>query len=272
MLYLHIITPSYQSSKTITDTLRSVSNQRQKESQALIVKHWIIDGLSKDDTIPLVQAHIKRTQEENREGLVTYSCDFISEKDAGIYDAMNKGILKADQGMIAILNSDDFYAHDMVLSKVADAFTADQTLSLVYADLVYVDEENTDQIKRFYSSAHFKPWKLRFGWMVAHPTTFIKKECYDRIGLYDTQFRIAADFEWLCRAYLSGIKACYLPEIFVRMREGGVSNQSFKNRLKANQEIVKACLKNGLYTNLALVLTKLPFKLLEYLTLSKIKQ
>ncbi len=265
MFYINIITPSYQSEKTISDTLKSVSRQRQTETQNIIVKHWIIDGLSKDRTIDIVKNHIEEQKQSNRLGLVQYSCEYLSEKDAGIYDAMNKGVQKAKEGVVAILNSDDFYADDFVLSQVEQAFDRSLNLEMVYADLIYVDEQNTDESTRFYSSAHFKPWKLRFGWMVAHPTTFIKKSSYDRLGLYDTQFRIAADFEWLCRAYLTGIHAEYIPAIFVRMREGGVSNQNFKNRLKANREIVKACLKNGLYTNLPLVLTKIPFKLLEYL-------
>lgn len=269
-MQITIVTPSYQSAQTILDTLHSVRQQKKQPSQEIKINHWIIDGLSKDQTCDIVNQHISETQSLNALGLaedqIEYHCFLLSEKDKGLYDAMNKGVMKAqEQDVVAILNSDDFYADSFVISKVVQAFDQDQALEMAYGDLVYVDLNNPQKVTRFYSSANFSKWKIRFGKMIAHPSTFIKKTTYQRLGLYDLNFRISADFEWICRAMVQGIHAQYIPEVFVKMREGGVSNQNIRNRLKGNREIVEACKKNQIYTNLLFILSKIPFKMLGFL-------
>jgi glycosyltransferase involved in cell wall biosynthesis len=269
-MQITIVTPSYQSAQTILDTLQSVQQQKKLPDQKISITHWIIDGLSKDQTCDIVNAHIAQTEQQYALGLaddqIEYHCHLLSEKDQGLYDAMNKGVLKAgDQDVVAILNSDDFYTDSFVISKIAQAFDQDDQLEMAYGDLVYVDCHDPNIVTRYYSSANFSKWKIRFGKMIAHPSTFIKKSTYQRLGLYDLSFRIAADFEWICRAVVQGIRSEYLPVVFVKMREGGVSNQSIKNRLKGNLEIVEACQKNQIYTNLLFILSKIPFKMLGFL-------
>jgi glycosyltransferase involved in cell wall biosynthesis len=188
----------------------------------------------------------------------------VSESDKGIYDAMNKGIKLATGDVIGILNSDDFYQNNGVIKDVVCQFDSFPDSDIVFGDVVFVAPDNLGKIVRYYRSANFKPWKLRFGWMPPHPATFIKKCAYDQVGLYSLDFKISSDYEMFVRLLLvHKLRFSRMNKVLVRMRMGGVSTAGMKSSLLLNKEIVQACRRNGVYTNLVFVLFKIPFKLME---------
>jgi len=223
-----ILTTSFNSERTIKNTLLSVALQDYPN-----IEHIIIDGLSTDNTIPIVKSfnHVKKV---------------ISEKDSGIYDAMNKGIRLATGSIIGILNSDDFYPHNAIISHVVQKLQLEKTDSL-YGDLVYVSQKDVTKRLRTWIAGEFKAIKFLFGWMPPHPTFFVKSEMYEQWGNFNTSFRTAADYELMLRfLYKHRISVCYLPEIIVMMRAGGVSNSSIGNRIRANKEDLEAWRVNEL--------------------------
>lgn len=170
----------------------------------------------------------------------------LSEPDHGIYDAMNKGIAKTSGEIIGILNADDFYANDTILDQVANVFS-DTTVDACYADLVYVDQKNTNQVKRYWQSKPFRRGLFEKGWMPAHPTFFVRKKIYEQYGGFDLNFPRQADFELTMRFLeVNNIKSVYVPNIWVKMRVGGVSNNSVRGVLEGNIEAYRACRKNRL--------------------------
>lgn len=238
-----IVTATYNSEKTIRDTLVSVASQDYPH-----IEHIIVDGLSTDNTLSIVREfpHVAR---------------IISEKDAGIYDAMNKGIMASTGDIVGCLNSDDFYVSDKVLTMVAERLMADKADSL-YGDLVYVHPQQTNKILRTWIAGKFHPRKFLFGWMPPHPTFFVRREVYHRLGLFNTSLKSAADYELMLRfLYKAGISVSYLPKVLVKMRAGGMSNASFRNRIKANLEDRQAWRVNQIrpyfYTTLLKPLRKL---------------
>lgn len=242
-----IITVCYNSEKTIRDTIRSVLSQDHDD-----IEYVIVDGASRDGTMAIVS--------EYKDSLAVV----ISERDQGIYDAMNKGIAAASGEIVGILNSDDFYEGNHVISDMVAAFKRDPQLDVVFGDVVFVQPDQLSQIRRHYRAGHFKAWKLRFGWMPPHPGTFIKRAAYARVGDYSLQYKIAADYEMFVRLlHVNKCRYHWINRVIVRMRLGGVSTAGIKSSILLNQEIVRACRANGLYTNLSLVLSKIPFKLME---------
>ncbi|MEE2700019.1 MAG: glycosyltransferase family 2 protein [Bacteroidota bacterium] len=227
---ISIITVALNSQSTIKHTIESVDSQDYNN-----VEYIIIDGASTDWTLTILESYKDK---------VNY---FISEHDDGIYDAMNKGIKAATGDIIGILNSDDFYPNSKVLSKVAKVF--EQTnCDCLYGDLVYVDQGNARKVVRYWQSGSFKKSKLNTGWMLPHPTFFVKKEVYEKFGLYNTDLRSAADYEMILRLLNKHqISVEYIPEIIVKMRRGGKSNSSIWNRLRANEEDSRAWKLNNLY-------------------------
>ena len=188
------------------------------------IEYILIDGASTDWTLDII-SFLKDK--------INY---FVSEKDNGIYDAMNKGIKVATGEIIGILNSDDFYSNNEVLSKVANIFE-ETDCDCLYGDLVYVDKGDARNIVRYWKSGKFSKKKLRMGWMLPHPTFFVKKEIYEKYGLYNIKLKTAADYEMILRLlHNDSIKVEYLPEILIKMRIGGESNSSFINRIKGNYE------------------------------------
>ena len=213
-----IVTATYNSSKTVGDTLTSVQNQIFSS-----IEHIIVDGNSKDDTLSVLEQFGHRGP-------------LVSEPDNGIYDAMNKGIKIATGDIVGILNSDDFYPNNEVIQKVVDIFSKTNCEAL-YGDLLYVDEKNTKKIKRKWIAGPFSKKQFYRGWMPPHPTFFVKREVYDKFGLFNTQLKSAADYELLLRfIFINRIKTEYLPEVLVHMRAGGQSNSSLKNRIAAHME------------------------------------
>lgn len=224
-----IVTGTYNSATFVSDCVKSVHKQDYKN-----IEHVIIDGDSKDETVTI----IKNTP--NRIG------QLVSEKDDGIYDAMNKGLKKANGEILGILNSDDFYNSNKVISQVVDAFK-DPNIDCVYGDLLYVNQDNTDKIVRKWITGSYTTGSFQKGWHPAHPSFFVRKSVYDKYGYFDLKFGLAADFELMLR-FLEKykVKSTYLPIPMVRMRLGGATNKSIKNILKGNQECIAAFKNNNI--------------------------
>ncbi len=243
---ISIITTTYNSASTIRDTLESVNAQTYPD-----IEHIIVDGASKDNTLDLVKKYGKRVS------LI------ISEPDKGIYDAMNKGIKAATGDVIGILNSDDFFTSDDVISAIVFAFE-NNDIDAVYGDVHYVNPENLNKCIRYYSSAVFKPSLFKFGIMPAHPSFYVKRSCYEKYGLYSLDYKIASDFDLLIRfLYTHKIKYWYLKKDFVTMRTGGESTRNLNNRMLINKEDLKACRKYGITTNIFMIMLKYLYKIFE---------
>ena len=181
---LSIITATYNSERTLRDTMESILNQTFQDFEYIIV-----DGASKDATLDIIREYEPRFQGKMR---------YLSEPDKGIYDAMNKGFAMATGDVIGILNSDDFFTSEDVLQTVVDGF-AGEYVDAVYADIHFVGTDDLTKCVRYYSSSVFRPWMMRFGMIPAHPSFYCRKAVYDQYGSFDTTYRIAADFEILLR-------------------------------------------------------------------------
>lgn len=242
-----IITATYNSSKTIIDCIRSVHEQ-----QHLGIEQIIIDGASRDNTLQTIQSIPNKVTQ------------IISEPDNGIYDAMNKGIRMATGDIIGILNSDDFYADSDVITEIANAFMADESLEAVHTNLYYVKNDQVDKVVRHWITGDFTQGSFFKGWHPAHPTLFLRKEVYEQYGLFNLDFKLAADFEFMLRIFeKQKIKSKYLPITTVRMRLGGATSKNLANIIKGNRECLKAFAVNGL---------KVPYLYPLYRILPKLKQ
>lgn len=226
---ISIITATYNSQDTIADAINSVASQTYKH-----IEHIIIDGKSTDNTLEIINENSGRISK------------LISESDTGIYDALNKGIKNATGDVIAFLHADDIYVDNTIIEKAANLFHEKQTDS-IYGDLLYVSKENTNKIIRNWKAGEYSFSKLKRGWMPPHPTFFVKKEIYKQYGLFNTDFKIAADYDIILR-FLGKhkISTAYLPVVMIKMRVGGESNKSIKNIIKKMKEDVKALKKNNL--------------------------
>lgn len=226
-LKISVITAVYNNKETIVDALESVLSQSYHN-----VEHIVIDGGSTDGTVELVRAFGDKIEK------------FVSEPDEGIYDALNKGIALATGDIVGFLNSDDVYAHDRVLEKIARAFHHEGADS-VYGDLNYVKRDDVSKVVRHWKSHGFTHQKLRQGWMPPHPTFYVRKEIYEKYGGFDTSFKIAADYDSILRFLgIYQISTTYIPEVLVQMRLGGVSNRDLRSILKKSGEDYRALKKN----------------------------
>lgn len=231
---ISVITATYNSGRTIGDTLESVLRQTYKDVELIVV-----DGASRDDTMDVVRRY------EPRFGGRLH---WTSEPDRGIYDAMNKGIARATGDVIGILNSDDFYTSDTVLERVAEAM-AGGDVDAVYGDIHYVRDGDLRRCVRYYSSRPFRRWMMRLGFMPAHPSFYCRREVYERCGTFDTTYRVAADFENLLRLiYVNHIKTRYLPVDFVTMRTGGASTSGLSSHRQIMRDHLRALRSNGVWS------------------------
>lgn len=241
-----IITVTYNSANTLRDTLESVKNQDYPD-----IEHILVDGASKDDTVKIIQAY-------------SHVARYVSEKDRGLYDAINKGILMSTGDVVGILNSDDFFPHKQVISHMVKCLKENDA-DAVFGDIAFVRPDNLEKVIRLYSSRKFYPKKFKYGYMPAHPSFYVKRKFYEEYGLYKLDYKIAADYELLMRfMHTNQLKYAYLPEVMVYMRTGGVSNKNILSRYVLNKEIIRACKENGVKTNMFIISLKYFNKVFEY--------
>lgn len=246
-LTISIITVCYNSAATIADTLQSVASQTYPE-----IEHIVVDGASTDGTLDVIKRHGKHVAR------------LISEPDSGLYDAMNKGLRIARGEIIGLLNADDVYADTGVLERVSAIMEATK-IEALFGDAEFFSPTRPDRPLRRYRSERFRPDRIAWGWMPAHPTLFLKRQVYERFGLFRTDYRIAGDFEFVARIFHGGtVSYSYLPEVLVRMRTGGISTGGWRNTMLLNREVLRACRENGIKTSLPKIFSKYPLKLLEF--------
>ncbi len=242
-----IVTVVYNNASTIGDTLDSVAGQDYPN-----IEHIVIDGNSTDGTSAIL--------EQRKDQLGKY----LREADRGIYDAMNKGIGLATGDIVGILNADDFFEESTTISQIVKQFETNPT-DCLYGDVQFVSQSDPTRIVRYYSSMHFRPNRFAYGFMPAHPSFYVKRSHYEQLGVYKTDYKIAADYELLIRFLLvHKLKYQYFKHPLVRMRTGGASNAGFLTYWTLNTEVVRACKANGIATSLPQVLCKYFIKLFEF--------
>ncbi len=230
-----IITVSLNSCETIEDSIQSVLNQKYKN-----IEYIIIDGGSSDGTVEI----IKKFQDK--------IAKWVSEYDKGIYHALNKGIGLATGDIIGFLHADDVYAHNLVIDLIVSRMMNYDTESC-YGDLLYVHKKDINKTIRYWKSCPYHEGLFKKGWMPPHPTFFVRRKIYDRYGYFNTEFKIAADYELMLRFLEKNkISTCYLPGVLIKMRTGGESNRSLKNLIIKSSEDYRAWnvnkLNGGFYT------------------------
>lgn len=245
-----IITVAYNSASTISTTIESVLGQLYNN-----IEYIIVDGCSIDNTIEIIKAYEPRFHGHMR---------WISEKDTGIYNAMNKGLKMATGEIIGILNSDDFYKDNTVLSNVVDNFLHSR-VNVLFGNVLFVSSKNTNKIIRKYSAKGFRPWMFRWGIMPPHPSFFTRKCCYEKYGYYNETFNISGDYELMVRFLaIHKLTYKYLDIDMVIMRLGGASTKDIKSMLiENNKNVIRACRENGIYTNLLMISLRYIKKIVE---------
>jgi glycosyltransferase involved in cell wall biosynthesis len=229
---ISIVIPTSNSAATIRDTLESVFSQTHQDWELIIE-----DGLSQDDTLSILREYEHRCKGRMR---------IFSEKDDGLYDAMNRGIARATGDVIGILNSDDFYYDEHVLEDINRAMES-QPVDCIYGDLKYVSAKNKHRVVRIWKGSQHKEGAYMRGWHPAHPTFYARRECYDKLGMFNTSLEVSADFELMLRFIeVAGLRNRYVHRFFVMMRMGGESNSSLRNIIRGNRNILRAMRENGL--------------------------
>ena len=244
---ISVITPTYNSAKTISKTIDSILIQSYKN-----IEYIVVDGGSTDGTQDIVFKYGNKID-----------LKFISENDRGIYDAMNKGVKLATGDIVSILNSDDFYAAEDILSLVVENFN--NNLDAIYGDISYFFD-NYDRVTRLWKPGIYKENKLNHGWSIPHPSLFLRKSIYDNYGLFNLDFKIAADYEFILRVLkIYKIKTKYIPRVFVRMYSRGSSGSNLKQRIKGWKELKKAWKINNLKFPKFLILRRIFSKIFQFI-------
>lgn len=243
---LSVITICYNSAPTLASALQSVADQ-----DCSSIEHIVVDGASTDGSLEIIKTFQP-----------SLAC-VVSEPDAGIYDAMNKGLDRATGDVVCFLNADDQYAHSKVLSQVTKQMQ-EFGLDALIGDVGFFREDNPTRMVRRYRSDRFHPSRLAWGWMPAHPGLFLRRDVVERVGRFKTDYRIAGDFEYIVRAFHGqSLRYQHLPEVLVHMQTGGASTNGWRSKVLLNREVLRACQENGLQTNMLKILSKYPAKLLE---------
>ena len=261
-----LITACFRSEGVIRTALESVLGQKDVEFEYLV-----IDGGSDDGTVAIIKEYEPKFGGRMR---------WLSERDKGMYDAINKGIRMATGDVVGILNADDVLADDRTLAKIADAFSwrdggsegrkpgDEGRVECVYADIRFVKGGNTvEELRkantvRYCSAAKWRPWMFRFAAMVPHPSFYVRKECFERLGCYSLDYRICSDFELELRFLkIAGLKAAYLPKCVVVMRTGGASTAGWRANVEINREDLKALRAHGVWSCLPMIYLKYLFKI-----------
>lgn len=258
-----LITACYNSAATIKTTIESVFAQR-----GVDVEYIVVDGGSKDGTVEIIKEYSTRS---TRSTWLTFK--WTSERDEGMYDAINKGIKMATGDIVGILNADDMFESEDALAHVVEAFGSggvesggvSERVDCVYADIRFV-KDDLQTTSRYYSAKHWKPWMLQWGKMPPHPSVYIRRELFDQYGLYKLGYDIAADYELLIRYLrMAKLNTRYLNECLVRMRMGGKSTRGWKSFKTLNKEIVRGNLENGYFCCFPMLLPKYFFKVFEFI-------
>lgn len=226
---ISIITVTYNSARTLTRTIRSVCRQDYKD-----IEYIIVDGESADSTLNIIKEYAAQYP----------NIRYVSEPDNGIYDAINKGIALATGDVIGLLNSDDELENNQTISRVIEHITKEDA-DILYGDLVYCKydalEHNPPRIVRYWKSNPFREWEITMGWMPPPPTLYCKKEVFEKVGNYRTDFRISADYEFILRAFtMRELKKTYLPEVIIKMETGGISNRNIRTMCMKTKEDIRA--------------------------------
>lgn len=225
---ISIVTATWNCVDTVCDCLGSVASQLYANRE-----HVVVDGASQDGTVQMLERHCSQL------------AVMISEEDQGIYDALNKGIAVASGDVIGFLHADDVYGGPDVLTEIAKVFE-DPAVSAVYGDLQYVKKDNMTNVVRYWKSRPYSQTLLARGWMPPHPTLYVRREWYERVGGFDTKYRIAADYFSILSLFSQpDFKAVYLPMVMVKMRLGGASNRSLKNIVRKSREDLDALRRTG---------------------------
>ncbi len=227
---ISVVTICFNSEKTISDTFDSILMQTHDD-----IEYIVVDGLSRDGTLEIIRQYEKKFEEKK------IAFRWVSEKDKGLYDAMNKGIGMATGKVIGVLNSDDILAKPDALRQIAEAFERDHC-DAVYSDL-YVMDEATMKIPNRVFIAGKRSYKT--GWYPPHPTLYLDRSVYEKYGNYKTKYKIAADYDFMVRIMKAGVKMTYIHDVLVYMRAGGVSTHSFKAYKKSFDEAVVVLKENG---------------------------
>jgi glycosyltransferase involved in cell wall biosynthesis len=247
-----VITACFNSAATVLDTIRSVAGQSHGD-----IEHVFVDGGSRDVTLDIIRANCGP------------NARILTGPDAGIYDALNKGLAASSGEVISFLHADDIYASVDVVSTVVQAMAAD-SLDALYGDVEFVRPENLAKVVRLYSSRRFSPSRIAWGWMPAHPALFVSASVFRRFGGFKTDYKIAGDFEFIARVFSKPqLRYRYVPEVLVRMRTGGLSTRGWRSTITINQESLRACRENGIRSNYLKILSKYPAKALEFLLVNK---
>ena len=275
---ISLITVCYNSAGTLRTAMDSVLSQR-----GVDVEYIVVDGGSKDRTVDIIKEFEVRSLEWRSGGVGnTFEFKWLSERDRGMYDAINKGIKMATGDVVGILNADDVLATDDTLAKIAGLFSRKERkerkedsgegdssgVECVYADIRFVkDGESVEELRsvktvRYCSAARFRPWMFRFAVMVPHPSFYVRRECFDRLGDYSLDYRICADFELVLRFLgIAKLRSTYLPECVVLMRMGGASTAGWRSNVEINREDLRALRSHGIWSCLPLIYLKYLFKI-----------
>lgn len=245
---ISIITVVYNNKGTIANAIESVLSQNYKD-----IEYIIIDGKSTDGTLDVINYYSSRISK------------IISENDKGIYDAMNKGLKLASGDVIGILNSDDFYANDSILSEVMSQFNKDHDLDILYGDLVYVKPDDVNKLVRKWKSKSYNPNFFENGDVPPHPSLFVSSRVYKEAGFFNLKYRLASDYEFMLRIFKKfSFKIKYLPIVFVNMRLGGATNKNLKNIINGNAEILSSWKDNGYSIPLLLIPKRIFKRLIQF--------
>ncbi|ERT14315.1 glycosyltransferase family 2 protein [Photorhabdus temperata] len=240
---ISIITATYNSEKTLADTLLSLEKQTYQN-----IEYIIIDGASEDNTLMMINKNSTRVT------------TIISEPDKGIYDALNKGIVTATGDIVGFLHSDDLFAYPEAIADIVNMFEK-YKCEAVYGDLQYVSKNNINNVVRYWKSGPFYPKKMQYGWMPPHPTFYMKRKLYDKWGGFDLNFKISSDYDSITRYIIShNVKLIYLPKVIIKMRIGGESNR-LENTILRSKEIIRIMKNRRIFWPIAMIyrnLSRLP--------------
>ena len=245
MLKISIITVTRNSAETLADAMDSVLRQSYRH-----IEYIVVDGNSTDNSVDVIKSYEARFEGRLR---------WISEKDDGIYNAMNKGVRMATGDIVGILNSDDFLSSDTVIEQMVAQFGNDT--DGIYGDVHFVHPDNLHKTVRYYSGSIFRPWLLRFGFLPPHPSFYVRRKMFEQYGYYDDSYKISADYEFIMRLCLHQARLRYLHLDFVTMRIGGASTRNWKARMIGAKENLKACRQNGIHSNYFFIAFKYPIKI-----------